>query len=92
MKGKGARGYAVLRKKPGAAGGYADFQFKECDMKEKGAGGYAIFRKTPDAAGGYADFQFKKYYMKAKGARGYAFSRKHVIPQSTSMISLEEPP
>ena len=32
----------------GAAGGYADFQFKKCDIKVKGAGGYAVFRKTRD--------------------------------------------
>ena len=72
MKGKGARGYALFRKTPGAAGGCADFQFLKCDIKEKGAGGYAVFRKTPDAAVGYADFQFQKCDMKEKGAGGYA--------------------
>ena len=60
----------------GADGGYADFQFKKCDMKEKGAGGYALFRKNPGAAGGYADFQLKKCDMKEKGAGGYAVFRK----------------
>ena len=43
----------------GAAGGSADFQFKQYDMKGKGAGGYAVFRKNPGTAGGYADFQLK---------------------------------
>ena len=60
----------------GAAGGYADFQFKKCDMKEQGAGGYAVFRKSPGTAGGYADFQFKKCDMKEKGAGSYAVFRK----------------
>ena len=55
MKGKGAGCYANFRKTPGAAGGYADVQFKKFDMKGKGAGGYAVFCKIPGAAGGYAD-------------------------------------
>ena len=56
MKEKGAGGYAVFWKTPGAAGGYADFHFKKCDRKEKGAGSNAVFRKTSYAAGGYAYF------------------------------------
>ena len=64
MKERGAGGYVDLRKTPGAAGGYANFQYKKWDRKEKGTGGYAIFRQTPNAARGYADLQFRKGDMK----------------------------
>ena len=43
MKEKGSGGYANFWKTPGAAGGYADFNFFKCDRKGKGAGDYAVF-------------------------------------------------
>ena len=65
MTERGASGYAVFRKTPGAAGGYANFQLRTSDMKETGAGGYANFQKIPNTAGGYADFRKNQAYQEA---------------------------
>ena len=46
MKETGAGGNTNFRKISNTAGGYANFQLKEYDMKAKGAGGYAFFQKT----------------------------------------------
>ena len=92
MKEKGAGVYAVFRKTPGEARGYAKFQCKKWDRKETGAGGCANFRKTQNTAGGYADFQLRESDMKETGAGGYANFRKkpQIQPEAMQIFDSEK--
>ena len=83
MKEIGAGGYAVFRKTPNTAGGYADFQFKKYDMKEKGVGGYAVFQKTHNPTNHVTDI----FARTTRDAGGHTHFLKANNLENTNSIS-----